>query len=286
MSKRVVVGIDGSEESMAAARWAGEAAVPRGAGVHLVNVWQAPVSNVQFSPSPEGLRLWEESRLREAAKELADRHPTIVVTAEQVSGTPAKVLLEWAAGSEMVVLGSHGLGAIAGFMYGSVGLRAVARADQPVVLVRSSPEPGAEEAEIVLGVDLDRPCDALLAFAFEEAAAREAVLRVVHVWDVYRAYGCAGPALDARFAAEPRGEEAGALERLLQPWRAGFPDVSVTEEIVAGRVMEGLLDAARTADLLIIGRRRSHAPKAMHIGPVTHGLVHHAECAIAVVSHD
>jgi nucleotide-binding universal stress UspA family protein len=107
----------------------------------------------------------------------------------------------------------------------------------------------------------------------------------VHVWDVYRAYGCAGPALDARFAAEPRGEEARALKRLLQPWRAGFPDVSVTEEIVPGRVMEGLLDVARAADLLIVGRRRSHA-LAMHIGPVTHGLVHHAECPIAVVSHD
>ncbi|HEY3478300.1 MAG TPA: universal stress protein, partial [Streptomyces sp.] len=129
MTKHVVVGIDGSPESMAAARWAGREAAVRGVGVRLLNVWQAPVGSVQFAPDPEQLRFWEEDRLRDAAKQLKERHPSLAVTMEQVSGTPMQVLLESAATSEMVVLGSHGLGGVPGFLYGSAGLHVLARSD-------------------------------------------------------------------------------------------------------------------------------------------------------------
>ncbi|MFI1256407.1 universal stress protein [Streptomyces netropsis] len=145
MTKPVVVGVDGSPESLSAAEWAGHEAVRRQLPLHLLNVWQLPVNNVQFSPDPEGQRLWEEGKLREAASRLTDRHPGLTVTLEQVTGTPAEVLLDAAAKSCMLVLGSRGLGGVAGFLYGSMGLHVLAHADRPVVLVR------ATDAKVVTG---------------------------------------------------------------------------------------------------------------------------------------
>lgn len=287
MTKRVVVGIDGSPESMAAADWAGREAALSGAGVHLLNVWQAPVSSVQYAPDPEDLRMWEKSRLREAAEKLARSHPELTVTMEQAGGTPMRLLLEAAATSEMVVLGSYGLGGIAGFLYGPVGLHVLAHCDQPVVLVRVDTErQAATGADVVVGVDLGRPCDGLVAFAFEEAAARGAVLRVVHVWDVHRVYGYSAPALDPHLARELRGEQAQELSRFLAPWRAKFDGVAVSEDVPVGPVAQGLVEAGRGAALLAVGRRRRHAPVGVHIGPVTHAVVHHAACPVAVVPHE
>lgn len=286
MTKHVLVGIDGSAQSLAAASWAGDEAMARGTAVHLLNVWQAPAGNVQFSPDPEGLRLWEEGRLVETAKELSDRHPSLTVTMEQTYGTPMKVLLEAAARADMVVLGSHGFGVVAGFLYGSVGLHVLAGSDRPVVMVRSQPGRGLTGAPVVVGVDPGAPADALMSFAFQEAAARAVPVRVVHVWDVHRTYGYGAPVLDPGWVRDLREERVLALGNLLAPWRARHPGVEAVGDVVPGRVAETLLQAARTADLLIVGRRRRHAPAAAHIGPVTHAVVHHAGCPIAVIPHD
>lgn len=286
MTQHVLVGIDGSPQSMAAAYWAGEEAMTRGTAVHLLNVWQAPTGDVRFSPDPEGIRLWEESRLGEVAKVLSDRYPALTVTLEQAYGTPVKVLLGAAATADLVVLGSRGFGSVAGFLYGSVGLHVLARADQPVVMVRSAAGRTITGGRIVLGADLDRPCDALVAFAFEEAAARGAPLRVVHVWDEHKEYGYGGPALDPRLGRELREERARKLADLLAPWRARHPGVQALGEVVAGPVAETLLEEGRAADLMIVGRRRRRGPGAVHIGPVAHGIVHHVACPVAVVSHD
>lgn len=287
MAKRVVVGIDGSPESMAAAEWAGWEAALIGARVHLLNVWQAPVSSVMFAPDPEDLRVWEESRLREAADVLASHHPELTVTKEQVAGTPMKVLLEAAAASEMVVLGSYGLGGIAGFLYGPVGLHVLAHSDRPMVLVRAAAQRDDDAgAEVVVGVDLGRPCDDLLAFAFEEAAARGAVLRVVHVWDVRRQYGYSSPTLEPLLTEELHKEQAKELSQFLAPWQAKYDAVAVSADLPMGPAAQELVEAARGAALLVVGRRRRHAPVGVHIGPVTHAVVHHAACPVAVVPHE
>lgn len=288
MRKPVLVGIDGSPESLAAARWAGREASRREMPVHLVNVWQNPVSNIQFSPGPEGPRLWQESQVRSAGKILADHHPNLAVSAGQVTGTATKVLLEAAQESEMIVLGSRGIGGITGFFLGSVGLHLLARTRGPVVFVRAVEEGNTTDAEeeVVLGIDLGQPCDSLIAFAFEEAHARGSMLRAVHVWDENKLYGYAAPGLDARLANELRAEQGHQLSLVLAPWRAKFPEVGVEERIAEGPVTQRLTREGRGKGLLVVGRRRRSTPSGIRIGPVTHGVLHHAASPVAVVSHD
>lgn len=295
MAGQLVVGVDGSPASMAAAEWAGREAVVRGAEVHVLNVWRAPASNVQFSPGPEGLRVWEEGRAVEAARTIGERHPGVPVSAEQIAGTAVKELAEAAAGSAMLVLGSRGAGSAPGYVFGSVGLHVVARCDRPVVLVR---EPGASAGdggagpqpeggtEVVAGVDLGRPCDALMTFALEEAAARGAVLRVVHVWDLHRTYGYTVPASSPQMKRELHAEKAEEFSALVDPFRERFGGVHVIEDLVEGPTVNGLLLAGAKAGLLVVGRRRRRTPLGARIGSVAHGAVHHAPCPVAVVAHD
>lgn len=286
MARRFIVGIDGSPESMAAAAWAGDDAAASDSEVHLLNVWRSPASNVQFSPAPEGLRLWEEEQVRDAAKKLTEHHPQVKLTMEQATGAPASALLDAATAADTIVIGSRALGGIAGFLYGSVGLHVVAHSDCPVVLVRAAgSEPNRTGTEIVLALDLDRPSEAVTAFAFEEAAARSAALHVVHVWDVRRLYGYGGPILDRQMAEQLGRERAQQLALFLEPWRAGFAGVEVSEDVVTGSVSEGLVSAAQGSALLVAGRRRRRIPAGVRIGPATHAVVHHAPCPVAVIPH-
>ncbi|MGW5349763.1 universal stress protein [Streptomyces sp. NPDC004031] len=287
MVEQLVVGIDGSPASGAAAGWAGREAAVRGAAVRMLNVWRAPTSNVQFSPGPEGLRMWEEERTLEAARRVAEDHPEVAVTAEQVAGSPVQELVEAAGDAAMVVLGSRGAGALAGYVYGSVGLQVVARCDRPVVLVREpGGEPRGQDAEVVLGVDLGRPCDALMTFAFEEAAARGAVLRVLHLWDLHRTYGYTVPALSPQLKRELHVEKTEELSSLVEPYRAKFAGVRVVEDLAEGPVVDGLVGAGGAAGLLVVGRRRRRVPLGARIGSSAHAVVHHAPCPVAVVAHD
>ncbi|MFG3496534.1 universal stress protein [Streptomyces sp. NPDC047928] len=197
-----------------------------------------------------------------------------------------------AKGTELLVLGSRGLGGILGFLIGSVGLSVVAAAERPVVLVRA-PEPGGVDVrrtfdtygEVVLGVDIFHPCEELLAFGFQEAERRACTLRVVHCWSLPAVYGYAS-VFDPDIGREVEREMAGTLGDLLVPWRQRYPSVRVAERTVNGSAGAELIHAAAGADLVVVGRRRARLPVGPHIGHVTHAVIHHCAAPVAVVPHD
>lgn len=76
------------------------------------------------------------------------------------------------------------------------------------------------------------------------------------------------------------------LARLLTPWRAEYPAVEVDERIVAGPVAQRLVEEGHGAGVIAVGRRVTHPPTAVHLGPVTHAVLHHADCPVSVVSHE
>ncbi|WP_406511170.1 universal stress protein [Streptomyces sp. NBC_00161] len=90
--------------------------------------------------------------------------------------------------SDLLAIGSRGLGVVAGFIVGSVASETIAETERPVVLVRSAdgtgkpPDGGRASGPIVAGLDIRQPCDNLLVFALEEAAHRDTTLIVVHGW--------------------------------------------------------------------------------------------------------
>ncbi|MGC0208702.1 universal stress protein [Streptomyces levis] len=301
MSRTVTVGLDGSPESRAAAEWAAREAALRGLPLRLVHVWEPVPEPMAQAPllGAETQQHWSERIPREAAEGLRLRHPGVAVEMEHIHGRPVETLTEAAGRAELLVLGSRGLSGLGGFLVGSVGMAVIAHTDTPVVLVRAG-EQAADEHEddpagipsaatayrpVVLGLDTGRPHEAVIAFAFEEAARRGTALRAVHGWSLppYYAYGL--PA-DLEFHAELGRAEAAALAEVLRPWREKYPDVEVVEESRAGSPARQVVDASRAASLVVVGRRIRRSPFGAHIGSVTHAVLHHAVAPVAVVPHD
>ncbi|MET7381211.1 universal stress protein [Streptomyces sp. NPDC005526] len=296
----VVAGLDGSRAGSAAADWAAREALLRGVPLRLVHAWDhvptpyATLAGVAVPPDPG----WSERLLAEARESLARRHPELRIDTARVCGDPATALVDAASEAELLVLGSRGLGRTTGLLLGSVSRAVVARTGHPVVLVR--PEDSAEQAEddslavagapvpdgdVVVGVDPDRPDDAVLAFAFDAAARRGTGLRVIHGRT---------PAAEDSAAGFPRADDLataaapleGAPADVLRPWQRKFPGVPVTAQAVVGRAGSHLVDASRHAALLVVGRAGRQAALGAHIGPVTDAVLHHAAAPVAVVPHD
>ncbi|MGV9995345.1 universal stress protein [Streptomyces sp. NPDC003374] len=302
----VVAGLDGRRTSVEAADWAAREAVRRGVPLRLVHAWEQPIvpyaslARMTAPPDPE-----RSAELPARARDfLAGRHPGLDITIERPGGDPAAALLAAAADAEMLVLGTRGLGRTAGFLLGSVARSVVARAERPVVLVRfhepdadgaDTVRPGPAEAaateaapaaegagrdgEVVVGVDLDGPDDAVLAFAFDAAVRRGTGLRVVHG-------RC--PADEPAVAAGLAETDAlpGPLAEALRPWREKFPGVAVTAEAAIGRPGSHLVEASANAALVVVGRAARHASLGTHIGPVTDAVLRQAASPVAVVPHE
>ena len=291
MVRSVVAGLDGSPESRAAAEWAADEAELRGLPLTVVHVWEPAPDPLAQAPllGAETQQHWSERFPREAGEGLRLRHPGVDVTVQRVTGSPPDALVDASKDAELLVLGSRGLSGVGGFLVGSVGLSVVARAELPVVLVRAEDKTGSASAAphrpVVLGLDAEGPADAVIEFAFAEAARRGTALRVVYGWNFppYYAYGLA---LDAGLNAELFREETDSLTEALRPWRQKHPDIEVVPEPRPGSAADHLVDASREASLVVIGRRIRHGALGAHIGPVAHGVLHHSTAPVAVVAHD
>ncbi|MGP4050615.1 universal stress protein [Streptomyces sp. 2A115] len=289
MIRPIAVGLDGSPESLAAADWAARDAQRRGVPLHLVHAWIWQPHDVPVAQDVDTQKHWALHMLREAEEELRGRHPELTVSTEQISDTAAEVLLNQAEKAEMLVLGSSGHGAIAGFLLGSVGQRVLARANGPVVMVRANARSAAKHdgGEVVVGLDdLSDPAAPLLDFAFDTAAIRRTAVRAVHAPSLPPLYGY-GPAV-GRLAGQDggiTGQAERALSDALKPWREKYPQVPVVLTVDLARPSAVVLQAAAQAGLVVVGRRVQLPALGMRIGPVAHAVLHHAAAPVAVVPH-
>jgi nucleotide-binding universal stress UspA family protein len=138
----IVVGVDGSEESKAALRWAVEEARLRGAAVRVVHVWMARPVLLPGSPilaaDWELVRKGAEEFVQGCVADAIGRPSDLKVTVDAVHGIPAAALVQAAKGAELLVMGSRGHGGFAGLLLGSVSQQCVQHAPCPVVIVRDA----------------------------------------------------------------------------------------------------------------------------------------------------
>ncbi|MCN9242233.1 universal stress protein [Streptomyces sp. RY43-2] len=298
MVRYVTAGVDESDESLAAAHFAAREAMRRGSTLRLVHAWLP-----QPSPALEVEPTWRalaEQTLERAVRSVRAARPELPLEEVLTGDSAVTALLAAAEDSEVLVLGSRGLGPLTGFVVGSVSQRVVARSPRPVVLVRAgetlvdehlpapdgiSPHeiPEIPYLDVVLGLDVGQPADEPIGFAFDAARRRGTVLRVIHAHrtPAHAAVGRTGTAPEP----EPLAEQEQTLVAMLRPWREKFPDVPVTETVIEGRPAVELVHASARACLVVVGRRTGEARLGAHVGSVVHALLHHAECPVAVVPH-
>ncbi|MEV5433266.1 universal stress protein [Streptomyces sp. NPDC052701] len=289
MTRPITAGVDGSEESLAALAWAAREAVRRGLALRVVHAWRFQPHEALEADGPRAQAERARNAVADAVRHVTARHPGLDVSTDVLEGDDVATLLGAAAEAETLVLGSRGHGRIVGFLLGSVGQQVIAEAARPVVLVRAGDRASAEVAghEIVVGQQ-GAPEDsaAALRFAFETAAARGATVRAVRAWTLPPVYAYSPASLkllDDAGGLEPY--EKKALAAALGPWRERFPDVPVVEHVEMGSAGQVLLSVAGTAQLMVVGRRAHRTAVGARIGSVAYGVLHHADCPVAVVPH-
>ncbi|MFE2935967.1 universal stress protein [Streptomyces sp. NPDC059278] len=290
METVVTVGLDGSPESLAAARWAADEAERRKLTLRLLHAWPLLAPEPTRVPAEMDQNYWARRIVHKARAELQAHHPGLPVVGSLVADDAQHALLRAAADSGMIVLGSRGLVPVESYFLGDIGMSVVARAEAPVVLVRAEsgeqgpqPAPTAEGGVVVVALKLHGPCDDLLEFAFGIAAARGVALRVVHGQSLplvaYTPWG-----VDHDVTEEITRDAQQRVHQVLLPWRDKFPLVEVSDSIALESPAKAVVRAAHGAGLLVVGRR-SHRPALPHLGSVTQAAIHHARCPVAVVPH-
>ncbi|GAA2246415.1 universal stress protein [Streptomyces indiaensis] len=289
MDQPLVVGVDGSEASLRAVDWAADEAALHGVPLHVVHasLWERYEQAV-FPADRESAseRLLADVLAVTAAKRARARVPGLEVTTEVVPEGPVRVLRRAAGRATALVVGSRGRGNAAEALLGSVGLAVAGRADGPVIVVRGDHDnrPGHRRGRPVVVGAPDKPADSqAVRFAVREAARRGAPVEAVRAWHrpPYDATDRSGTTGESARVHRQRAVEA--LDTGLRGPAAEHPDVEVRRRIVEGQARAVLLDASAGCALLVIGAGQPHGRFGLHIGRVTHAMLHHAACPVAVV---
>jgi nucleotide-binding universal stress UspA family protein len=140
----IIVGVDGSDHSRLALRWAMREAAQHNVPLTVMTVrpvpprpatqifWGVPdLQESTFDPEPArtGIREWADRE----AKETGETAPEVTVSV--VTGDPAEELVKASRDADLLVVGTRGTGAFAALLMGSVSSKVVHHAACPVVVV-------------------------------------------------------------------------------------------------------------------------------------------------------
>lgn len=135
---------------------------------------------------------------------------------------------------------------------------------------------------IVVGVDSSEASREALRWAIDEARLREARLRVVHAWWVYP-MGAANDPPDRAERLLGTDPEVAVMEFVTETF-GGEPDVDVEIVPAQGRqASAALIEAAKDADLLVVGSRGAGGFTGLLLGSVSEQVTHHARCPVVIV---
>ncbi|MEV8015848.1 universal stress protein [Streptomyces sp. NPDC086554] len=287
MDKPLIVGVDGSDPSLAALDWAVDEATAHGVPLRIVHAsrWEWYEGHEpSFGINRSSVQALSDHIAASAVERALRRASAVKVTSEVVSEDPAAALARLSAEAGGVVVGSRGRGELAELLLGSVSLSVAAHAASPVIVVRGTEgKVTGGLSTVAVGVDDPEEAAHAVRFALHEAQVRNAAVIAVHAWRC--------PAREMPdFPAPTNDDHRRRAEQLVEEAVRGAAAAARSGMTVRGRTVEGhartaLLDAARTADLLVVGARRRKGHVGMQLGPVNHAVLHHAACPVAVVPH-
>lgn len=289
---RVVVGVDGSDGARAALRYAFLAAARRQAALDVVVAypvgmpwrWDPSID----APDVEGVRADLEARAGSFGAEVRTSTPgveDVPVTVLTAPGAAARVLVDSAQDAALLVVGSHGRGAVRSAILGSVALHVVSDARCPVVVVHQETPDLAPGAPVVVGLDDSTAALGVLQAALDEAARLGTDVLAVTAYGTGGHWGdsdSATPSDSAQLREDVRRRVDAVIEQARRdPARDRLPVVRT--EFVEGSAYDVLPDRARGAPLLVVGRRGHSAMPRLVLGSVALHAVVRASCPVMVV---
>ena len=248
LSGRVVaVGVDGSPESVATARYAVRAAADRGLDLLLVHAYLLPNFVV-----PVDQRFLDTSRepaerlVRQVAAQLVVPSTTRILTEVQPK-LPASLLLEVAHRVPLLVVGQGHPTWDERLLFGRVAAQVAQRSDCPVVVVPAGWRVNSTDSHhpVVIALERNSPARLALHLAFEQALTEGSRLVALHVTP-YRSH------------QTDIGEQTASLTEMLADWKQDYPEVHVDLLVVRGDEDESLLRWSNSAAAVVVERPHRH----------------------------
>jgi len=269
----IVVGVDGSDSALDAARWAACIARRLGEPVELVHAH--PHSSDSTTEPAEAVL----SAAENAARAVVDG---VEITRSTPSGRPDRVLTEMSHTARMVVLGHTTTTEWESMIKRSDVVSIANHAECPVVTWRSVDGFRVPDSRpVVVGVDGTELSAAAVEHSYALAAALEAPLIAVHTWTEQSTltYGEGSRFRDWTDYVEFRRNEmtehmAGHAEK--------HPDVEVTYRVERGKPDIVLQEESKTAQLVVVGSHGRSPLAAAVVGSSSQGLIHHSRCPVMV----
>ena len=279
----IIVGVDGSPNSLAALRWAHQEAALRNDSLVALFAWgfvppghagDGHTFDTGYGPGEA------EAALAAAVAGSLDRSTDVDL--RTVCEVPVRALRAAAAGADMLVVGARGVGGFRGLLLGSVSGQCLHHAPAPLAIVRPDPAgTSAAGGRIVVGLDASPSAGRALDWAADEALRRSTDLEVVHAWDAF--YPVPGPGAGYPVMIAAAEDQARCtLDKLLAEHGLAARG-TVRARTVQGAVAPVLLEAAVGADMVVLGTRGHGGFAGLVLGSVTHHLAHHAPCTVVVV---
>jgi nucleotide-binding universal stress UspA family protein len=290
VTMRVLLATDGSEDAHAATAYLARFPLPAGSRLRIVSVASIPPSALDVPTVREF-----QASLREAARQTAEAAraalaPRFADTDVQVpEGDAREAILraaaEWPA--DLVVLGARGLGAMAGFVLGSVSLGVARHARCSLLIVKA----GADGARgVLVAIDGSEHAAAAAAFMARLPLDPTVLVRLTGVVQPPR-YPPTTPGFATGIVrdaiAQIVKERSNALEQALT--KAAEPLAGVVKHVerrvLVGHPVDALIGAAGAPDigLVVVGARGLGTLERLMLGSVSEGVLRHANRPVLIV---
>lgn len=288
----ILVGIDGSSYSQNAVRWAVGEAVMRNLPLSIVFVIAPMIggfSGVGMSGAslPEDIDEW----LRDEAQELVRDAVRIArdsaggaalqIRTEILSAAVVPTLIDLSRQAQLVVVGSHGQGALARELLGSVTSALIRHSHCPVAVLHEHFSADHRGLAILVGVDGSPASEHAVALAFDEASFRHVDLVALHAWSDSELPVIPGIPWSAVAAAADE-----SLAERLAGWQGRYPDVVVRKLVVRDHPARNLLAESLSAQLVVLGTHGRGGFAGMLMGSVSRAVVHRSRRPVIVARHD
>ena len=255
--RRILVGVDSSDNASRAAAWSAREAADRGLALHLVHALDLPTATgMAVEPPDYVVKQTEAGRklVDRLAADLRERHPGLAVTTELSERGAVETLVHLSRDAQLVVTGTRGHGGFAGMLLGSVSHALAAHAHCPAVVMRGQ-EPAEPLGEIMVGVEHGQ-AEAPIRFAFDTAVTVGASVAIVRAWWPNTAFsGDGGYSVAPDIDSLQAGEEAD-VATLVKAIRDEYLQVETTIRVIQGNPVPTLTNAARGSRLLVVGAHR------------------------------
>jgi nucleotide-binding universal stress UspA family protein len=280
----ILVAVDGSPESDAAVVWAARESVLREAPVTLMHVIAPVLVSLPVEPMFRVPGWYENSArhlLRHAERDFqsslaqplaGDLHLAID------HGNPVGRLVEATKDTQMVVVGSRGLGAFGRPALGSVSAGLLHHAHCPVAVIRAGASSHGVDAPVVVGIDGSPASEDATALAFDEASRRGVDLVALLAWsdvDVYSVLGDDWRDLETR--------ATDLLNDRLGSWQELYPGTLVHRRVVCDNAAHSLTEESSDAQLVVVGSRGRGRFARTLLGSTSSSVVRRSSAPVIVV---